>query len=66
MFDDVISTSTTAVTTLTVVYAPGSIFNSIALINMEAAVVKITIRDGLNGSVVYENISGVSGAQSYS
>jgi hypothetical protein len=33
---------------------------------MEAAVVKITIRDGLNGPVVYENISGVSGAQSYS
>ena len=66
MFDNVIGTSTTATTSLTVVYAPGAIFNSIALINVDAAVIKITIRDGLSGPIVYENIAGVTGSQSYS
>ena len=66
MFDNVIGTSTVATTSLTVVYAPGAIFNSIALVNIDAAVIKITIRDGLSGPIVYENIAGVTGAQSYS
>ena len=66
MFDNVIGTSTVATTSLTVVYAPGAIFNSIALINLDAAVIKITIRDGLSGPIVYENIAGVTGSQSYS
>ena len=66
MFDNVIGTSTVATTSLTVVYAPNAIFNSISLINLDAAVAKITIRDGLGGPVVYENTAGVAGAQSYS
>ena len=66
MFDNVIGTSTVAETSFTVVYAPGAIFNSIALINVDAAVIKITIRDGLSGTIVYENIAGVTGVQSYS
>ena len=66
MFDNVIGTSTTATTSLTVVYAPNSIFNSISLINLGAAVAKITIRDGSGGPIVYENIAGVAGSQSYS
>ena len=66
MFDNVIGTSTVATTSLTVVYAPGAVFNSIALVNLDAAVIKITIRDGLSGPIIYENIAGVSGAQSYS
>lgn len=62
MFDQFVSTSTTATTSLTVVYAPGAVFNSLALINVEAAVVKITIRDGISGPIVYENSAGLSGA----
>jgi hypothetical protein len=62
MFDQFVSTSTTATTSLTAVYAPGSVFNSIALVNVEAAVIKITIRDGLSGPIVYENSAGLSGA----
>lgn len=62
MFDQFVSTSTTATTSLTTVYAPGAVFNSIALINLEAAVVTVTIRDGLAGPIVYENSAGLSGA----
>jgi hypothetical protein len=62
MFDQFVSTSTTATTSLTVVYAPGAVFNSIALINVEAAVINITIRDGISGPIVYENSAGLSGA----
>lgn len=61
MFDQVVGTSTIATTSLTTVYAPGSIFNSVALINVDAAVIKITVRDGLSGPVVYENTAGLSG-----
>jgi hypothetical protein len=62
MFDQFVSTSTTATTSLTVVYAPGAVFNSIALINVEAAVINITIRDGISGPIIYENSAGLSGA----
>jgi len=62
MFDQVVGTSTTATTSLTVVYAPGSVFNSVAFINVDAAVIKVTIRDGLSGPIVYENTAGLSGS----
>ncbi len=62
MFDQVVDTSTTATTSLTVVYAPGAVFNSLALINVDAAVINITIRDGLSGPIVYENSAGLSGS----
>jgi hypothetical protein len=66
MFDQFVGTSTTATTSLTVVYAPGSVFNSIALINVDAAVITITIRDGLSGPIVYESSAGLSGANIFS
>lgn len=66
MFDNVVSTSTNATTSLTVVYSPGAVFNSIALIDVDAAVIKVTVRDGLNGTIVYENAAGLSGLESYS
>lgn len=62
MFDEVIGTSTTATTSLTVVIKPDAIFDSIALIGMDAATAKITIRDGISGPIVYEDIAGLSGA----
>ena len=62
MFDNVTSTSTSATTSLTVVYAPGAVFNSLAFINLNAATIKVTIRDGLAGPIVYENTAGLSGS----
>lgn len=61
MFDLVIGTSTTKLEELTVVIAPGKPFDTVALINLDAAVAKITVRDGLGGPIVYESIAGLSG-----
>ena len=61
MFDIVIGTSTTALETMTVVIKPGEIFDSIALINLDAAFAKVTIRDGVSGPIVYERTAGLSG-----
>lgn len=60
MFDSVVATSTTATTELTVVVAPGQAFDSLALININAALVKISITDGPSGPVVYEATAGLS------
>lgn len=60
MFDSVVATSTTATTSFTVVLAPGQTFDSLALINIDAAVVSVTITDGDGGPVVYETTAGLS------
>lgn len=60
MFDNVVATSTTATTSLTVVLAPGQTFDSVALININASVVTISVTDGVSGPVVYENTVGLS------
>lgn len=60
MFDSVVATSTTATTELTVVVAPGQAFDSLALININAALVTISITDGPSGPVVYEATAGLS------
>lgn len=61
MFDSIVSVPTTATETLTVVIRPGQIIDTIALINVDASVVTITIRDGLAGPIVYQSTSGLSG-----
>jgi hypothetical protein len=61
MFDQFVNTSTTATASLTVVYAPGAVFNALSLINVEASLIRITIRDGISGPIVYENVVGLSG-----
>ena len=60
MFDNVVATSTVATTELTVVLAPNQTFDSIALININASVVRISVRDGAGGPIVYENTIGLS------
>lgn len=60
MFDNVVATSTNATTSLTVVITPGQTFDSVALININASVVSISITDGPGGPVVYENTIGLS------
>ena len=61
MFDQQVSTGTTAGTNLTVVIATGTI-DSFALINLDTDTVKITVRDGLAGAIVYEQTAGLSGS----
>jgi len=61
MFDQEVGTATIASTTLTVVIATGLI-DSFALINLNTDTVKITVRDGLGGSIIYEQTGGLSGA----
>lgn len=60
MFDSLVSTSTVGTTSMTVVVAPGAIFDTVALINIEAALINITVRNGITGPIVYENTAGVS------
>jgi hypothetical protein len=62
MFDSIVNSSTTATTSLTVVIKPSAIIDSIALINVVADVVTVSITDGLGGPVVYSNTAGLSGA----
>jgi len=62
MFDLQISTSTTALESMTVVYAPGVSTDTVALINVNAATVKLTVRDGISGPIVYESTAGLSGS----
>jgi len=61
MFDQQTGTATTAGTSLTVVLATGTI-DSFALINLEADVVTLTVRDGLAGAIVYQQTVGLSGS----
>lgn len=61
MFDSTISTGTTANLTMTVVLQPGAAIDSLALINLDCDVVKITVRNGAGGPIVYEYTGGLSG-----
>lgn len=62
MFDLQVGQRTTRTTSLTVVVAPGQIISSVALIDISALTAKLTIRDGLSGPIIYEEIKGVTGA----
>lgn len=62
MFDNVVGTSTVATTSLEVVFKPGVVIDTVALINVNADIVTIEITDGLGGPVVYTETAGLSGA----
>lgn len=62
MFDAFVNTTTIATTQLTVTLAPGTAINSIALLNVDGAIITVTMRDGVSGPIVYENSIGLSGA----
>lgn len=62
MFDQTISTGTTAGTTLQVVFQPGVAIDSLALINLDADTVTLTVRNGAGGPIVYQYTGGLSGA----
>ena len=54
MFDDQMSTASSAYQTLSVTIATGMI-NSVAMIAVDAYDVQLTLRDGLNGPILYDN-----------
>lgn len=60
MFDDEVSTATTATGSLTVVLSPGLI-NSMALVNLSGTTVTITVNDGAGGPEVFSRTIGLDG-----
>jgi hypothetical protein len=60
MFDNVVSTPTTAATTLTVVLHPGP-FNSVFLAGLDAEDISITIKDAPGGTVIKQVTAPLEG-----
>lgn len=60
MFDDEVSTATTATNSLTVVLATGLV-NSMALINVTGASASVTVTDGAGGPVVFTRTIDLDG-----
>lgn len=60
MFDDEVSTATTATGSLTVVLSPGLI-NSMALVNLSGTTVTISVTDGAGGPVVFSRTIDLDG-----
>lgn len=60
MFDDEVSTQTTSAGPLIVTVATG-IIESVYLGNLVGTLAKITVRDGLNGTIVYQSQQSLSG-----
>lgn len=61
MFDGEINSTTKKSTTLTVTFTTG-IIDSLAILNTNASTIKITVRDGLGGTIVYEDTQGLANA----
>lgn len=53
MFDLQVNTQTTATTSLTVVFQPGTSFNSLAFLNIIGSSITVTVKDSPSGTVVY-------------
>jgi len=60
MFDEQVSTVTSAAGVLTVTVATG-IIDSVALIGVNADSARLTLRDGLGGPVIYDSTVGLNG-----
>ncbi len=60
MFDDEVSTQTVQASPLTAVLKPGYV-NSLALFGVEAALLDVTVRNGLAGPVVYSRTINLDG-----
>lgn len=61
MFDSQVSTQTTSTSPLTVVLNTGAI-DSLYVGNVAAATVKLTVRDGLGGTIIYEQTKSLTGS----
>lgn len=54
MFDNQVNTQTIATESLIVTFQPGAPFNSLVFLNIVGNTIKVTVRDGVGGIVVYE------------
>ncbi len=53
MFDIQVNTQTTATTSFTVSFQPGSTFNAVSFLNLVGNTITVTVKDSPTGSVVY-------------
>lgn len=60
MFDIQVNTQTTATTSLTVVFQPGSSFNTVAFLNLVGNSISISVKDSPSGSVIYTETVNLS------
>lgn len=60
-FDGQVSTSTTGTTSLTMTLATG-ILDSLALMNVLSSTVRVTVRDGLGGAILFDQTAGMDGS----
>lgn len=63
MFDQEVSSFTAIASPLAVVVAPGALFDSLALLDVQGAAVSISITDGLGGPVIYEYEARLDGSE---
>ena len=61
MFDNEVSTQTTAMSSMTVVLRPGA-FSAVFLAGLDAEQLEITIRESSGGTVIYHHIDGLEGS----
>ena len=59
MFDQVVNTQTTAITSLTVTFQPGMVFNSVAFLNIQGNSINVQVKKSPTGSVVYDQTIGL-------
>jgi hypothetical protein len=62
MFDEQVSTVTTAASTLTAVFATG-LMDTLAVVGIDAESATLTVRDGAGGPIVYQRTASVTGNQ---
>ena len=60
-FDSQVSTSATGTTTLTYTLSTG-IIDALALVNVSASTVRLVVRDGIGGTVIFDESAGMDGS----
>lgn len=61
MFDNQVNTQTTATTSFTTIFQPGSAFNSVSFLNLKGLSVSLVVKDGPAGNTVYSKTVSLDG-----
>lgn len=61
MFDNQVNTQTTATTTFTTIFQPGSAFNAVSFLNLKGVSVSLGIKDAPAGNTVYSETVSLDG-----
>lgn len=62
MFDNQVNTQTTATTSFTTIFQPGSAFNSVSFLNLKGVSIGIVVKDSPAGSVVFSESMNLDGS----